>query len=215
MCVDQSFVIGRNSLNLTKTKGYSLAIFSQNEPFWQFSLKAYNICLDCPISKLKYAFSSSWEGLSNDVCRSEFCDRSGLAVFCQKWCIKIGLFKVKMNGQAMISTWSMWTVSVCVRGRMTSHTIIMIELRRPSLGSCLVNLARSISIGPHNLCITMVTESWSITDRSSSMVVGGASSVGVVSSSASNEVAELDCKMCSGHNCMTCRGGRKERKDKV
>ncbi len=39
---------------------------------WQPSLRAYNLCLVCPIPKLKHAFSSSWEGLSNYVFRLEF-----------------------------------------------------------------------------------------------------------------------------------------------
>ncbi len=37
------------------------------------------MCLECPISKLKYVFSSSLKGLSNDVFRLEFCDWSNLA----------------------------------------------------------------------------------------------------------------------------------------
>ncbi len=64
------------SVKIDKTEGYSLAFFLQNELFWQLPLRAYNLCLDCPISKLKCAFSSSWEGLSNDVFRLEFCCKS-------------------------------------------------------------------------------------------------------------------------------------------
>ncbi len=38
--------------------------------------RAYNLCLDCLISKLKYEFSSSLKGLCNDAFRFEFHDMS-------------------------------------------------------------------------------------------------------------------------------------------
>ncbi len=37
------------------------------ELFWQLTLKAYNLHLECPISKLKLVFSSSLIGLSDYV----------------------------------------------------------------------------------------------------------------------------------------------------
>ncbi len=48
------------------------------------SLRAYNLCSECPMSKLTYAFSSSLKDLSNDVCRSEFCNGSKAKVVCSK-----------------------------------------------------------------------------------------------------------------------------------
>ncbi len=54
------------SVKMSKTEGYSLMFFfSKNERLWQLSLRAYNLSSEGPISKLKCAFSSSEEGLSN------------------------------------------------------------------------------------------------------------------------------------------------------
>ncbi len=62
------------SPNFDKTQGYSLAIFRQNELFGQFSLRASNLNSECPISKLKNAFTSFLKSLSNDVFRLKLCD---------------------------------------------------------------------------------------------------------------------------------------------
>lgn len=47
-----------------------------------YLLRAHNLCLDYPISKLKYALSSSRVGLFDDVFRSEF---SGLVKIHQNY----------------------------------------------------------------------------------------------------------------------------------
>ncbi len=46
------------STNFDKTKGYSLAIFSEIEVFWQLALRAYNFSLEHPFSKIKVTFCS-------------------------------------------------------------------------------------------------------------------------------------------------------------
>ncbi len=63
-------------LQIDKTKGYSLAFLSENRPFWHSSLRAYNLCLNGSILKLKYSCSSSLKDLLNDVFRFKFQDKS-------------------------------------------------------------------------------------------------------------------------------------------
>ncbi len=70
MCLDLSFVTGRNPSELTKPNAIALRYFA----ILVVSLRAYNLCLDGPISKLKCVFSSFLKGLSNDVFICEFCE---------------------------------------------------------------------------------------------------------------------------------------------
>ncbi len=63
----QNYLFNDNSLNVIGRSpiqnNYSLSLFSK----FQLSLRACNLCSDCPISKLIDAFNSSQNYLSNDV----------------------------------------------------------------------------------------------------------------------------------------------------